>query len=420
MKNYWRKLDDQAKIFALASNKNYSSVFRLSVLLKENIEQDVLKKALELALEKYKAFKVKMKKGLFWYYLEENEKKPIVTIENDYPFKKVNTRKNKEYLFKVTYFKNKINIDFFHALTDGNGGTVFFREIIYKYLEIKYPNDFDKATNSLDKMVYDSENAYIKNYIKTESSKNSRQKAYLIKGKALPKGIIGINHFFINLEQFKNETKKEKCSISMYLIAMIAYSIYTSNSKPNDLKNPIKICVPVNLKKYCDSDTISNFFSYILINLKFNNKKEYSFYDILKDVKKQFENKLQLEKIIKTISIDAASTNKFYIRMIPLFLKRFAIKIGSLYFKKCTTMTFSNIGPIEIDNKYKKYIDNFLVTLSPDWAEKIKCGVCSYDNMLVVSFGTNLKEALVEKNFKQRLEERKIKFCIKGNGVNVI
>ena len=54
------------------------------------------------------------------YYLEVNEKSPIVSIENEYPFKKINTRKNNDYLFKVTYFENKINIDFFHALTDGN------------------------------------------------------------------------------------------------------------------------------------------------------------------------------------------------------------------------------------------------------------------------------------------------------------
>lgn len=33
-----------------------------------------------------------------------------------------------------------------------------------------------------------------------------------------------------------------------------------------NLKNPIKICVPVNLKRYFLSKTISNFFSYITVS----------------------------------------------------------------------------------------------------------------------------------------------------------
>ena len=41
-KLYWRKLDDQAKVFALASNNKYSSIFRLSVVLKEEINEKIL------------------------------------------------------------------------------------------------------------------------------------------------------------------------------------------------------------------------------------------------------------------------------------------------------------------------------------------------------------------------------------------
>ena len=175
-KFYWRKLDDQAKVFALASNRKYSSVFRLSVILKEKIEADILQKALDSALIKYQAFKVRMKRGLFWYYFQDNDTNPIVTVENEYPFKKVNTKQNHYYLFKVSYFECKINIDFFHALTDGNGGVEFFKEIIYRYLELKYPKDFEKS-KQVDFILEDSENAYKNNY-KKNSKKTPFPKAY--------------------------------------------------------------------------------------------------------------------------------------------------------------------------------------------------------------------------------------------------
>ena len=47
-----RKLDNSAKIFPMMSSKKYSSVFRLSVQLKETIKPDLLQKATERALER--------------------------------------------------------------------------------------------------------------------------------------------------------------------------------------------------------------------------------------------------------------------------------------------------------------------------------------------------------------------------------
>ena len=116
-KLYWRKLDNSAKIFPISAGKKYSTVFRLSAVLNEDIEPNILQEAVNQALNKYESFKVRMKAGFFWYYLEHNPKLPIVTEEEDYPCKYIEPRKNNNYLFKVTYFKNKINIDIFHSLT---------------------------------------------------------------------------------------------------------------------------------------------------------------------------------------------------------------------------------------------------------------------------------------------------------------
>jgi len=371
-KFYWRKLDDQAKVFALATTNKYSSIFRLSVTLTEKIDKQILQKALELALEKYKVFRVKMERGLFWFYLEENDKLPIVSIENDYPFKKINTKENNDYLFKVTYFNTKINIDFYHVLTDGNSGSEFLKEIVYRYLELKHPDELKMPKLGCQEILQDSENAYKKSYKKNSKKSKFSKKAYMIQGEELTKGQIGINHFNINLKQIKKYTKLKDCTLSMYLIAMIAYSIYETNYRINRGKKPINICVPINLKKYIKSETLSNFFSYMVVNINLKNKKIYSFDEILAMVKREFARKLKLEKILETISSDAGSTNNIFVRIVPLVIKRLAVGIGSLEVKKHFTLTFSNIGKIELDNNYSKYVENFFLILAPDWAEKIK------------------------------------------------
>ena len=137
-------------------------------------------------------------------------------------------------------------------------------------------------------------------------------------------------------------------------------------------------------------------------------------------VKKQFQRKLKLEKIVQRVSNDAGKTNKFFIRIVPLVIKKLAVRIGSLKFKKNITMTVSNIGRLEVKNKYSKYIDSCIVILSPDWSEKIKCGICSFDNNLVVSFGTILKDNIFENKFKDILKLKNIRFLVKGNGINSV
>ena len=419
---YWRKLDDQAKVFALASNKQYSSIFRLSIILKEDINSALLQEALELAIEKYKAFKVKLRRGFFWYYFEENDKIPKVEIESEYPFKKVNTSKNNDFLFKITYFGKKINADFFHALTDGSGAVKFLKEIIYRYLELKYEEELDLEVLEENEIVSDTENAY-KNNCKYDSSLEKPEhfeRAFNLPGKTMEKGVVGINHFNINLKDIKELSKKYEVTISMVLVAMIAYSIYETNYKDYPGTRPINLCVPISLNKYFETETISNFHSYMMISLKLNKSREYKYEDILEIVKKQFQRKLKLEKIVQRVSNDAGKTNKFFIRIVPLVIKKLAVRIGSLKFKKNITMTVSNLGRLEVKNKYSKYIDSCIVILSPDWSEKIKCGICSFDNNLVVSFGTILKDNIFENKFKDILKLKNIRFLVKGNGINSV
>ena len=44
---------------------------------------------------------------------------------------------NNDYLFKVTYFDKKINVDMCHMLTDGMGGTIFIKSIIYAHYVVR-------------------------------------------------------------------------------------------------------------------------------------------------------------------------------------------------------------------------------------------------------------------------------------------
>ncbi len=421
----WRKLDNSAKIFPISTGKKYSNVFRLSAVLKEKINPEILEKAVKIALEKYKSFKVRLKDGFFWNYLEHNTKEPIIEQENEYPCKYIDPKTNNGYLFKVTYYDKKINIDIFHTLTDGNNGSVFFREIVYSYLEMAHPEDFKEEQRRYRKAEYTIEDSYIKNYDKKVKDKHSLKKAYCLKGRKISLGAISAIHEIIDLDILKKETKKQECTVTQYLTAVLVYCIYKANFQKNNKKNatlkkPIKICVPVNLKRYFSSKTINNFFSYITVEANTKElikNKELDFDKILTIVKEEFKEKLTEKEIQKTMSSNVKLGINPFIKTIPLILKKPIVRISYKEIRKYTTMTFSNIGRIGIIGKYQKYIEHFLMLMSPDPVEKIKCSACSFENEIVFTFTSILNNCNIEKEFYEFLTKKGIKSSIESNGV---
>ena len=66
----WYRLDLSAIVYPTLQRRDFSSVYRLSVLLKETVRPDVLQQAVDIALKRFPTYKVSMRKGLFWRYLK--------------------------------------------------------------------------------------------------------------------------------------------------------------------------------------------------------------------------------------------------------------------------------------------------------------------------------------------------------------
>ena len=418
-KNTWRKLDNSAKIFPLQESNKYSTVFRYSVVLKEDVDKKILEKAVDKALNRYKEFKVKLKRGFFWYYLEENLKKPVVREEIYYPCKKIDPIYNNDYLFSVTYFEKKINIEIFHSLTDGNGGLVFFREIVYSYLEIKHKELIDKEERKTRKVKFDTEDSYLANFDKKAKKKGENKRAYILKGKELKFNQVSVNHLLINNDDLKKECIKYDASTTQYLTSVLIWSIYNANILKNKKKvknkKPIKECIPVNLKKYFRSKTMSNFFSYISVDAGMS--VCVSFEGIIKFVKSEFEKKLTEEEMLKTMSDTVKIGKNFLISAIPLSLKKIIIRSIYTEIQKYLSITYSNIGKVGIIGKYQDYIDYFLFLIAPERVEKIKCSSCTYLDKVIFTFTSILNDNNIEKFFYNFLKNQEVKVSVESNGI---
>lgn len=400
----WYKLDNAAKIFPPTTDQYDPKTFRFAVSLKEEVEENYLQEALEETLKDYPIFQSTLKKGFFWYYLEESDAKPIVKKEERIPCDYMYGL-----LYRVSYYKKRINLEVSHTLSDATGSLAFLKALTATYLKKKYQIQeiFVMDTASAAEK---SDDSFEKYYLKAKLHKKKiERKSYKVKGLDYPENRIKIIEGLMDTEKVHALAKKYGTTITIYLTSLLIDSIGKQMTM-REKKRPVYITVPVNLRKYFPSQTIRNFFNTISISYRF--RENSSFEDILQKVSKQFQENLTKEELAYKMSDLVVLENIFILRLIPRFVKDWVLKLSFAITRKMHTMTLSNIGVIEMPETLKNYIDYFDVFASTDG---IQACMCSYDNKMMISFTSHFLNSEIEKNFFRALRKENIEITIQTN-----
>lgn len=414
----WDKLDNTANLFPVIANEDMTNVYRISVTLTEPVDRVLLQEALNRVLPQFLIFRMRLKMGFFWYYFEENTRPaPIVREEYSSPGAYIDKSRNNQYMFRVTYYKCRINLEVFHALTDGFGGIIFLKEIIYQYLRLKHPEIMKIEKDRISSGIFlDKEDSYVKNFKKGHEKVYKSEKAICINGEHLPKGEMGIVHGYFPVDQLKAAAKKYGVTINQYLVGMFVYSVYKEYLKEQPSKLPISCCVPVNLRPYYDSHTMKNFFAMVSANFK-PEKEQYSLEEVMNIVAQDLRRQVTPENLNNILSYNVSNEKNWILRAVPLFIKSLALKIVYGTSAKATSATVTNIGNIELRQPYQRYVEHFYTTLSMSKGQNIKGGICSYNGTLVFTFSSILMDLSIQKRFFQLISQDGVTVAVESNGV---
>lgn len=414
----WHKLDNTANVFPVISNKNYSSVYRVAVRLKQEINAEILQEALVKTLPWFESFDVKLKHGAFWHYFEANKKKPQVEREQAYPCAYIDPNTNNQFLFKVTYFGKRINLEVFHAITDGTGALRFLKALTYNYIKLANKDNLSESALNMPivDVVSDVEDSYHKNYRKLSYIRYKTKKAYKLRGNKLPLLTMSVIHGFVKIAPLLALCKQKNVSLTQYMSTLIIWCIYKEYLNEQPHKNPIQVNIPVNLRGFFNSTTEMNFFSYINVGITIL-KSPYTFDEMLNLISEQFKNQLTKENLSHTISDNVSTEKNIFVRIAPLFVKNLGVKIAYISSTKANSVVLSNLGIIEVQDEFKEYIDSFEVLIGVSKSEPIKCSMCSFDDRLVFTFTSILKDPYLQRAFFRHLSNQGIDVMIESNGV---
>lgn len=412
----WMRLDNAAKIYPAARRRSWNCLFRLSASLTEDIDKAVMQNALDVTVKRFPSIAVKIRRGAFWYYLEEIENAPSIKSEAAYPMARMSFKDIGKCAFRVVCHKNRIAVEFYHALTDGSGGLVFLKSLLAEYLTQKYGVIIPPEKGVLDRNELPKQSELEDSFLKNDGPVSSSRKeatAYKLRGTLESDGYLNLVTGIIDSKELLNLSKQYNVSLTTFLTAAMIYSIINIQNRTTPKRKkqkPVKILIPVNLRKIFSSNTLRNFALYVTPGID-PRLGEYSFEEIINSIHHQMGYEITDKNLASKIAANVGAERSFILKIMPLFIKNIAMKaVFNLFGERKTSITISNLGVIDIPDEMKAYVTRFDFILGEQAICPNACSVLSYNGKMNICFLRTVKESEVEKEF----------FCfLRSLGVNI-
>ena len=407
----WLRLDNAAKIYPAARRAEWSNVFRVSATLKEDIDKDVLYSALDVTARRFPSIAVRLRKGVFWYYLEQMSNVPPIRDEYSYPLTKMSKKETRNCAFRVLTYKRRIAVEIFHSLTDGTGAMIFLKSLVAEYIQQKYCTHIPAEYGVLGRLEEPSseelEDSFQKNAGKINAGRGEKT-AYKLSGTPEHNGFLNITCLKVPVEDVLSAAHKYNVTLTTFLCAALMKAIQDIQKEkvPNQSRRkPIKVLIPVNLRKLFPSKTLRNFALYITPEI-LPKLGEYSFEEICEAVKSKMDTDNTRKQMSMKIAANVSSEQILAVRIMPLFIKNFVMKaVYDTVGERKSCLTMSNLGAIKLPDEMKEYVERMDFILGVQATIPYNCGVLSLGDTLYINFIRNVRETELESHFCRVLRD---------------
>ena len=417
--SYWYKTDNVAKVFLATRNRRDTRSLRISCTLNTPVDAALLQQAVNEAVSFRPQFQVRIRRGFFWHYLEGTDALPEVKEEAGRPCPILYGSEYSGVLhFNVSYFGNRINLDMFHALSDGTGAMEFMNVLVVQYLKLLYPGELENITlgngasageHSQDsfEQFYDKET---KTPLLPQAAKGIK-KSYHIHSLRLPYDQLQFLEIKMDSSALRAKSKEIGAGLTAYLAAKMMIAIH-QDAPMLKRRMPITVSIPVNLRNYFPSETSRNFFNSVKISHVFDGSETLE--SLCKEFDEKLKDDLRPEKIRQQMDGFQRLERLIFVRMVPLFIKQPVVKHSSKKENKRISFVLSNLGQIKPEEAVKPYIKGYTAFCSHD---EMFMTAYSYDDTLTLGVTYGFVDTGVLRNFVRAFTEDGISVTVNSTEV---
>ena len=417
----WMRLDNAAKIFPAAKRRNWNNFFRISATLTEPVDTAVLASALDVTARRFPSIAVRLRRGVFWYYLEEIPKTPSIQPEKSCPLAHAPFHEVRQCAFRVLVYKNRVAVEFFHALTDGTGALVFVKTLLAEYLSEKYGLSVPAEKGVLGRLEEPSpeelEDSFAR-YAGDVTASRAESTAYHLSGTPERDGYKNLVTMMIPAEKLRACAKEHGVSVTELLCAAMMQAIgeLQAEKVPNVRhRKPVKVLIPVNLRNLFPSRSLRNFASYITPEID-PRMGDCSFSELCSLV----HHKMGLENNRRTMrakfAANVASERSPILRVMPLFIKNIAMKAVFDAVGECKScLCLSNLGRVELPEVMVPYVQRMDFIIGVQARAPHDCGVVTWGDTVYINCIRSIQGPELEYRFYRVLHRLGLPVRVESN-----
>jgi len=416
----WYRLDLSAIVYPTLQRRDFSSTYRISILLKEDVDPVLFQKAIDRCLKRFPTYKVAMRKGLFWRYLEPNERSgPYVMPDIRNFCMPMSFKANNRYLIRFYYYGRRLSVEAHHSLGDGTGGMALTLTITAEYLRLKgYDIPFGGFVLDPDSAPdpEEYEDAYMKYANAGFCPPRPAQETYRVRGTKEAPHTFNVIDGIMSVKEVMAVAKSYGATLTEYLNAVLLYALLQKQQHEfHLLPKPVRIAMPVNLRRFFPSKTLRNFISmvYPCIDPRLG---DYTFEEIVSEVHRFMQYYINEKFLRGDITTNASTKRNPFIRVVPLFIKDFVVR--SFYTRvqdRNSSAGLTNMGAIKVPDAMKPFMERIDIYMGLPFSNRTNCAIVSFEDVLTINFASGIVEADVERFFFTKLVEDGIHVTIESN-----
>lgn len=420
----WVRLDNAAKIYPAARRKNWSNVYRQSVTLTEDVDVAVLQSALDATVGRFPSIAARLRKGAFWYYLQQVEQAPPIMEEHSYPLCFMSKQEMRRCAFRVIAYRDRIAVEFFHSLTDGTGAQIFLKSLTAEYLEQKHGISIPCEQGVLDRRekprAEELEDSFPK-YAGPVPLSRRDTTAWRIGGEPTAGGFLHQTCFQLSADRVLEQAHRYGVTATVFMSAVMMQALFRLHQEKSPRRaHRIKLLIPVNLRQLFPSETLRNFAMYTIPELD-PRLGEYTFEEICRVITSKMGAEVTRKHMASVIATNVGDERNPLVRLIPLPIKNLVMKAIFDTVGECKScLSLSNLGVVKLPEAMRPYIRRMDFVLGVQAAAPHNCGMLTYGDTVYLNFIRNIREADLERHFYGVLQEMGLSATVESNGMSEV
>lgn len=380
-------IDQSALLYLAQMRRDHSNVYRFSMTLKEPVCPELLQKAADRIYSRFPTIFAGIRPTMFSYSVVPADTAPGIRKDPGL-LKTMDLREVKQCGYRIYYDGCEISVEVFHAMTDGFGAIASFRTLTAEYLRLRYGISSPEQQSMLEQGEPDWQEELRDSYLDHAKEKPyslPNRQAYQLMGKDRDWQVkTSVAHF--STAELQKAAKRSGVSMTAMLSGILAEAIMDlQNKQGNKRHKPVRIMVPVDLRKRFPSKTLRNFILYALPTLEVQ-ERDLPRRERLRRFQEQIRLQTEKAQLEPQISRNVRLQCNVLFSVVPRALKCLLLRIVYCFFGETnSSITMTNLGAVFLSEEMKQYVNHIDVHLTPRRQSPYNCGLISCGDTTSIS-----------------------------------